>query len=303
MTRRRPTIGRSTNPLMIAGRSMITGYGMATAARRPLPDFLIIGAKRGGTTSLYFDLLSHPQVCPLFPAPQRLPKAAPTKGIHYFDQNYWRGDRWYRAHLPSAWVRRRHDGGAAVIVGEASPYYLFHPGAAARAASTMPAAKIIVMLRDPVQRTYSQWKERRRNDAEPLDFAAALAAEDTRIAAEGATEERLRADPKFYSYAHEQLSYARQSEYGPALERWYAEFPPEQILPIASEDYYGDPKAVLTTVQRFLGVAPRDLGSGEVLNSAAGAALDPAVAEQLAARFAESNATVRALTGRAYAWA
>jgi hypothetical protein len=272
---------------------------MVSARWRPLPDFLIIGAKRGGTTSFYYDLLRHSRVCPLFPRPDHLPKASPTKGIHYFDSNFWRGERWYRSHLPSTRVRRSYAHGAPVVAGEASPYYLFHPAAAERAASLVPEAKIIVVLRDPVQRTYSHWKERRRNQVEELDFAAALRAEDDRI---GADEDRLARDPRFHSYAHEQLSYARQSEYAPALERWYRHFPASRILALASEDYYADPEAALGRTQQFLGLPPERLASGTVRNAAAGSELDPALTQQLAERFAASNSRLTELTGRSFAW-
>ena len=87
--------------LIQAGRTTIRGYGMSTAHWRPDPEFLIIGAKRGGSTSFYYDLMGHPQLAPLFPRPDHLPKAEATKGVHYFDSNYWRGERWYRSWLPS----------------------------------------------------------------------------------------------------------------------------------------------------------------------------------------------------------
>lgn len=286
---------------MPLGRLAVHEFGEATARWRPDPDFLIIGAKRGGSTSFYYDLLQHSQIVPLFPRPDHLPKAVATKGIHYFDQNYEKGERWYRAHLPSTFVRGRQERrvGARVITGEASPYYLFHPAAAERAALLLPKVKIIAVLRDPVMRTYSHWKERRRNNMEDLDFAAALAAEDARI---GDADERLRSDPAFHSYPHEQQSYARQSEYAPALERWYAHFPREQILILASEDYYADPPQVLGEAQDFLGLRREALESGDVRNAAAGAQLDVVLAQQLAARFAPLNARLRELTGRDFPW-
>ncbi len=288
-------------PFVGAGRATIYGYARITASWRPDPDFLIIGAKRGGSTSFYFDLLRHSHVAPLFPRPNLLPKAAATKGIHYFDQNYWRGERWYRGHLPSTFVRRRQERrvGAPIVTGEASPYYLFHPAAAERAARMFPNAKIIAVLRDPVMRTHSHWKERRRNDMEELDFATALAAEDARI---GDVEMRLTQDPSFQSYAHEQQSYARQSEYDTALTRWYAHYPREQILVLSSEEYYADPLLQLTVATTFLGLPAEAIASGDVRNAAAGDELDPEIRERLAARFAPHNERLEQLTGRSFPW-
>lgn len=283
------------------GRRAINGFGQATARWRPDPEFLIIGAKRGGSTSFYYDLLEHPQIVPLYPRPDHLPKAAATKGVHYFDQNYGRGERWYRGHLPSSSVRARQARrvSAPVITGEASPYYLFHPAAAERAARLLPEAKIIAVLRDPVQRAYSHWKERRRENLEHLDFVAALAAEDARI---GDAEVRLRSHPAAYSYAHEQLSYARQSEYASALERWYKHYPREQILILSSEDYYASPQSALDEAQDFLGLSRSILALGDVRNAAAGDTIDPVVAAGLAVRFAPSNERLCALTGRTFPW-
>jgi hypothetical protein len=82
-------------------RGAYRGYGRATASLRPLPDFLILGAQKAGTTALYAYLRWHPQITgPSF------------KEVSFFDRHYARGERWYRAHMP---VRR------SGIVGEASP--------------------------------------------------------------------------------------------------------------------------------------------------------------------------------------
>ena len=85
-----------------AARTGFRLVGSATARFRPDPDFLLIGTKRGGTTSLYYDILKLPQSMPLFPSAKRLPKPNETKGIHFFDSNYSRGERWYRSTSPPA---------------------------------------------------------------------------------------------------------------------------------------------------------------------------------------------------------
>lgn len=299
----RPENGGDHGRLITAGREAIRRYGMATARWRPDPDFLVIGSKRGGSTSYYHDLLGHPNVCELFPRPDRLPMKEATKGIHYFDQHYDRGEAWFRSYLPSSVTRRRLvkrvDG--PVVVGEASPYYLFHPAAAERAHRLLPNVRLILVLRDPVMRTYSHWKERRREGREPLDFEDALAAEDERI---GDAADRLRTDPSFYSYAHEQQSYARQSEYDVALGPWMDRYPRDQFLVLASEEYYADPQAALDVSADFLGI-PRvaGLASGNVRNAATGDPIDPAVRARLTERFAPHIETLESMCGRSFPWA
>jgi hypothetical protein len=231
----------------------LRAYGRLTAGRRPLPDFMIIGAKRGGTTSLYNYLLEHPQVAPLFPARQHI------KGVRFFDMNFHRGLGWYRSHFPTAAQRRRREGrtGPGVVAGEASPYYLFHPLAAERASRTVPEARIIVLLRDPVERAYSHYKERLRHGAEPCrSFEEAIGREAERLWGE---EERIVADPTYQSLAHEHHSYLAQGRYLDMLPRWLERFPREQVLIMASEDLYADPQAALDRVLAFLGLPAWEL--------------------------------------------
>lgn len=279
-----------------AGRRVIRGYGMVTAPLRSGPDFLLIGAKRGGSTSLYFALLEHPAVLPLFPSARFLPKDNHTKGIHYFDSHHSRGNIWYRSHFPA--TPRR----AGKVVGEGSPYYLFHPLAAQRAAREVPDAKILLVLRDPIERAFSHYRERRRQDAEPLDtFEAALAAEDERLAGE---HERILNVPGYRSYAHEQQSYRAQGEYAPHLKRWMEHFPEEQFHVLMAEDFYADPQAACDGVAKFLGLRPAPLPPevAEPMNAAPKSRLADATRESLARHYAPFNAELEALLGRELPW-
>jgi hypothetical protein len=101
-------------PLVPAAKWALRRYGAATAHRRPLPDFLVIGAKRGGSTSLFRNLVTTPGVLPLFPRREDL------KGTYYFDVFHDRGEAWYRSHFPTTGARRR--AGRPLAVGEATPY-------------------------------------------------------------------------------------------------------------------------------------------------------------------------------------
>ena len=283
-----------------SARDVIKGVaragGISTARWRPLPDFLIIGAKRGGTTSLYFDLLDHPGVIPLYPPPIRGLKPDATKGVHYFDSNAFRSEAWYRSYFPTSANRLRHARqlGYTPITGEASPYYLFHPGAVDRAAALVPEARIIAQLRDPVIRTYSHWKERRRQDAEPLDFLSALDAEPERLAGE---KERLIADPTYSSYAWEQQSYATQSEYADQLRRWVQAFGRERVHVTFSEDYFAAPAHthVVDGIHSFLGLPAQPPREPSHRNAARGEDLDASTLSRLRARFDEHNHALSAL--------
>lgn len=220
-------------------------FGGLTSGLRADPDYLIIGTKRGGTTSLARWLLLHPQVRSLFPARET------RKGTYYFDVNYAKGHRWYRSHFPTKAALQAQElvRDKTQIVGEATPYYLHHPHAAVRARQLVPNVKVIALLRHPVDRTNGHWAERHRQGVEPLGFADALAAEPDRLAGE---EERMLIDPSYVSFAHQHYSYVDQSRYSRGLGRWLSAFPRQQVLVLRSEDLYADPGLVYNQVLDFL---------------------------------------------------
>jgi hypothetical protein len=141
--------------------------GRATSALRVVPNLLICGAQRCGTTSMYQTLRQHPAVL----------RPVARKGVHFFDDvTYVNGMAWYRAHFPlrSHVARRAQRTGEAPVVFESSPYYLFHPAAPARIAAALPAAKALVLVRDPVERAYSAYTHEFRRGYESETFERAL---------------------------------------------------------------------------------------------------------------------------------
>ncbi len=241
--------------LRARARDGVRTYGELTAPLRMRPDYLIIGTKRGGTTSLARWLLEHPDVRPLFPARET------RKGTYYFDVNYGRGDRWYRSHFPTETSHRLRELRAErrLLVGEATPYYLHHPHAPVRARQVAPSARIIALLRNPVDRAHGHWAERHRQGVEWLDFDDAIAAEAERLDGE---EERMLTDPSYVSFAHQHFSYVDQGRYARGLGRWFEAFPSDQILVVLSEDLYRDPMRTFGEVLDFLDLdrfAPAEL--------------------------------------------
>ncbi len=286
---------RAGRPGRMAVKRVLRGYGEMTAALRPGPDFLIIGAKRGGTTSLYNYLLDHPSVRPLFPGRQRI------KGLHYFDSEFGRGWRWYKSHFPLRMAGRHvaRPWSAPAIAGEASPYYLFHPLAASRMARDLPEVRLIVLLRDPTERAYSHYKERLRHGGEWLSFEEALDAEPDRLSGEA---ERIARDPGYRSVAHEGHSYLAQGRYLDMLRRWFDLFGRDRFYVTASEDFYADPNRVVNEVWTFLGLQPAMLRSVERYNYHQAPDLAPAIRRRLAAEFAEHNDELEQFLGRKLPW-
>lgn len=274
---------------------------MVAANRRTSPTFLIIGSKRGGTTTLYRQLERHPAHLPLVPSAARMPMRENAKGVHYFDTGHDHSQRWYRSHFPLTSTCRRHAARhGAAFTGEASPYYLFHPGAAERAAAVVPHALIIAALRDPVERTISHWAEQRRNGIESLDLREALAREDERVGDDGVLLATHRLER---SFAHEHQSYAAQSEYEVGLERWLAHYERDRILLFYSEELYTDPTGTLAAVTQFLGVEPTPATDAIRRNAAPRPAeIDDDIRERLVARFQATAARITAVVGRPPPW-
>jgi hypothetical protein len=219
-------------------------YGRLTAPGRMTPSFLICGGQRCGTTSLYRALSQHPVVM----------KAVLHKGVHYFDTSYDRGMSWYKAHFPlhrnAEKIAERY--GFAAQTFESSPYYMYHPQAVARIARDLPQAKLIVLVRDPVERAYSQHHhEVARGFESERDFGAALALEAARLHRQ---EERLSEDPAYYSFAHQHHAYRARGEYARYLSVMAQHIGREQIHVVESERFFADPEPVYDEVCEFLGL-------------------------------------------------
>ncbi len=276
-------------------RELLRKYGQVTAPLRGGPDYLVIGTKRGGTTSIARWLLAHPEVRPLFPARET------RKGTYYFDINFGRGESWYRSHFPTriAHGLRESIAGRRLLVGEATPYYLHHPHAAVRARRFAPDARVIVLLRDPVERSYSHWVERTRNGVENLSYREAIEAEADRIEGE---EARMLDDPSYVSFPHQHFSYVDQGRYSRGLKRWLDVFPPEQVLVLRSEDLYEDPAAVYNQVLDFLDLSPHTPEEFSAFNKKPKEDPDPELAREIRAELAPSIQELEELLGRPMGW-
>lgn len=274
------------------GRAAYHRLTAATAARRLMPGFIMIGAQRCGTTSLFLALAEHPQVM----------RPAFRKGINYFDLNYARGESWYRGHFPiTALARRAAAGHGEPVAFEASGYYLYHPLAAERLWRDLPAARLVVMLRDPVERAFSGFKHERACGFEPEEsFEKALELEDERIAGE---TERMRADPGYEGYAHRHHSYRHRGQYAEQLERFFAFFPREQVHVVPSEAYYAQPAREYRRLLAFLGLSPFEPESFTRPKAHPSAPMNPATRQRLERHYAPHNQRLARLLGDAPGWA
>ncbi|MFI0454557.1 sulfotransferase domain-containing protein [Actinomadura sp. 6N118] len=286
---------RSPRALKDAANTVTRAYGMRTAERRHLPDFMVIGTKRGGTTSLWNYLVQHPLVMPMYPASRGL------KSPWYFYVNYAKGDTWYRSHFATERqldeVEAAH--GTRPVTGEACPYYLYYPAAPERIAARMPELKVIVVLRDPVKRAYSHYWEAVGKGVEDLGFEEALAAESERLRGE---LERMAADPLYYSEPHDFHSYRDRGIYLPQLELWTKHFPRENFLIMSADELYGDEQAAVDRVCGFLGLPPHRMKSAERHNHLPAPPMNPETRQELTEFYRPHNRALFDWLGEDYGW-
>jgi hypothetical protein len=266
-------------PAKAVARNVIWTWGRATADARPLPNFLIVGAQKAGTTALFSYLRAHPQIT-----------GPPWKEVSYFDRHYSRGTRWYRGQFP---LRRRP------LVGEASPSYVFHPLAPERVRALVPEARLVVLVRNPVDRAYSHYQHEVALGREPLSFEAALANEEQRLRGE---EERMLADPSYFSREWWDHTYAARGRYAEQLERWLTVFPREQLLIVPTDDLAVEPAATYRRVLDFLGAPPHELDSYPRVFERSYEPMRSETRARLVEYYADPNARLNALLGRDLNW-
>jgi sulfotransferase family protein len=211
-----------------------------------LPDFAIIGTMKGGTTYLYHLLSLHPLVEP-----------AATKELHFFDALFDEGVEWYRRCFPKPKLKD----GRNTITGEATPYMAAHH-APERMAEVIPQARLIALLRDPVDRAYSDYQMLARKERETHSFEEAITAKKPRRAGKGG---RTSGPGEDVPRLDDRCKYLSRGVYVDQLVRWSRFFPKEQMLVLKSEDFFEDPQRTLKAAFEFLGLPNWEFEASEIV--------------------------------------
>jgi hypothetical protein len=213
--------------------------GTAGEETGALPDFVIIGARKAGTTFLYNLLTRHPYVEP-----------AAAKEVHYFDNLITEEDiEWYRRCFP----KPKYENGRRTITGEATPY-LAHPLAPERMARAIPQARLIALLRNPADRAYSDYQHVVSRGKEPLTFEEAIELAITAMEAENSRPPGKPSGTKGEDGPNERRRYLSRSIYVDQLLRWSKFFGEDQLLVLKSEDLFADTPGTLELILNFLGL-------------------------------------------------
>ncbi len=274
---------------MMGASRPVRALELATAELRPLPDFVVFGAAKSGTTALYDYLGAHPLVV-----------ACRTKEIHFADRphNAAKGARWYRSWFPRRRLLERvgrANGAPRARCGEATPNYLAQSGSARRLAQVAPDVRLVALLREPGSRAWSHYRMRNGPESDPAAFAASVRAEAETLVADGHAPTS--------DWTAIKSGYLSQSHYAAELDEWFASFSAEQILLVRSEDLFAEPEVVYLRICRHIGLPDRPSPSFEVVNESAGTPDLPAdVRSWLDRHFVEPNARLSELTGGAIVW-
>lgn len=234
-----------------------------------LPDFVVIGAPKCGTTFFYHLLTQHPHVEP-----------SAFKELHFFDLLFEEGTEWYR----NCFLPPRRKDGRQTITGEGTPGYLFHPLAAERMAGVIPEARLIALLRNPVDRTYSAYHHRAKN-------------RDVLPSFEETVESSLEAPNR---------GVLSQSIYVDHLLRWSRFFDKEQMLVLKSEDFFASPQETVARTLDFLGLPGREPEAAElrekVNKGRYDEGMDPAIRRRLEDFFEPHNQRLYDHLGVDFGW-
>ncbi len=264
--------------------------GRGPGRDRILPDFLLIGAAKSGTTTLHAWLAAHPYVAP-----------PTTKEVHYFDYEFYRGEDWYRSHFPQEAERAAfaQEHGRPFLTGESSPTYLSHRWAPDRIAQSLPGARFLLALRNPVDRAYSQYNMSIREELEDLSLEEALECEQHRLAPEIA---RSRRDRHYRSDPLAKHSYLHRSHYDDQVERWLRLFDRERLHVVRAEDLAETPAETLAGIHAFLGLPPHSAADLPHLHTASYDPMAPTTRAWLVDYFRPRNERLSELLGFDVDW-
>lgn len=238
------------------------------AGSRALPDFLILGAQKAGTTSLFNYLCQHPQIIGAVP-----------KEVMFFTAQFDRGEHWYRRHFPKQAYTRK----VGMLCGEATPTYLYSMDAAQRGASMLPNAKLIVLLREPASRAVSHYYHQARSGVETRTIDEVFSVENiARWEAGDCPDLHAR-------------YYFKWSDYATGLEQWLKHYSREQLLVIEAERMFENPQLVVNQVCEFLQLKGCSIARSEAFNAGEKKAFNPKEMELLTSAFTKQNESLSAL--------
>jgi len=257
-----------------------------TGPIRSLPDFIIIGTVRSGTTSLYYNICQHQCVL-----------TAAYDELGFFDSNYHLGLNWYRSLFPtlfSKWVVKQKTQFA--ITGEDTPFYIWNPLVAKRILKILPNIKLIVLFRNPVDRAYSNYHLAVREGSENLSFEDAIQVELKNL---DKINDDIKQDVNKYAIAR---SYIAKGFYANQLKIWLELFTSEQLIIVSTEDLESNPQETLDNIYDFLKIPKNHKLIPEKQKIASYPKIKDETRKFLIDLYKKSNAELFTMIGQKFDW-
>lgn len=269
----------------------VSGFCRLTSFLRIMPDFFIGGVQKGGTTSLYAALAQHPQII-----------RAKFKEVFYYgnNDNYQKGKAHYKQFFATSFHKQNVERklGKQVLTLDATTNTFESKEAPKRILQDNPKAKIIFILRNPVERAFSQYKMSQKKGWEKASFEKALELEEARIA-DGA---KMASGFNGHNYAFQRLGYRSRGLYVNYMKQWFAEFPKENILVLNSDSFFQNPDAVFDNICQFLKIDDKVNIKFDKLNEGAKGEMEEKTRAYLSNYFKPYNEELFTLIKTRYDW-
>jgi len=277
--------------LGILSRMLYSIYCSLSGSFHPLPAFYLLGVQKSGTTALFDYLTQHPCV------------SQTIKDIRFFDKYYQKGSNWYRLHFPlnPSKIFSQKTKNKQYVVGDATERYFEYPHAPQRIQSLTPNAKFLIILRNPVERTYSHYNFNVIRNKENRTFEDAIDKESKRTKVEYTKMEK---DKKFYSDYYFRYAYLDRSIYATKLKRWFQIFPKEQFFIIENNELLNNTAKIYKDVLRFLNLPNLELPKYEKIfaKKYKKPKMEQLTRQQLVEFFQPYNDELYRLLGTKYDW-
>ena len=265
-------------------------FQMATSSIRTLPNFIIIGSSKSGTWAIHNYLLQHPDV------------DYSARNIHFFEYAYSNKISWYKSHFPTklykSLVESIHK--RKCLISEHTSTYLHHPLIPQRVKDGIPDVKLIVSLRNPIDRAYSNYHMFVRIGTEKRTFEDAVFSEIKRIEIIKENDNFQIKNPNFSNCI--EFNYLRHGTYVDKLENWLKFFRREQFCIVENKDLSKNPQQVLDKIFEFLNVPHFKLRQEERWNVGKYKKMKESTRKTLEDFFKPYNERLYKLLGQNFSW-
>ena len=260
-------------------------YGWSSPLR-VLPDLIVIGVVRSGTTSLYHYLSQHPSIV-----------KSTYDELGYFDSNYKLGLNWYKSFFPSIFEKKKViQKNKKFMTYDVTPFYIYHEKAPQRIHQILPNSKLIVILRNPIDRSYSNYcmgdpREKRKKKT----FEEVIVDEKKIL-----NKINKNNVDEYYNFVH--TSMLARGFYAEQLENWYKIFSKDQILIIKSEEFATETNKIMNNIFDFLGLSHYDIPDNSKKNKLHYEVMKKETRIDLIEFFRPYNEKLYSLIGRNFNW-